>query len=42
MKKYYSYPCEQADDCIDFLEGAKNIRRLKSFAKRSVETARTV
>ena len=34
MKEYYSYPCEQADDCIDFLEGAKKYSSFKEFCEK--------
>ena len=25
MKQFYSYPCESAEDCLEFLEGDKKL-----------------
>lgn len=25
MKEFYSYPCESAEDCLEFLEGDKKL-----------------
>ena len=33
MKKFYSYPCEDSSDCLDFLEGFSNGLSFVQFCK---------